>query len=436
MRIMTCARAAPLVPLPASHHPPSVRPPTSKTLPPPTAFFSTRNADRPTWAAPLSSARRERGYGLSATASGRRRGRQREPGGVSDGNDDDGLEEEDDGDVPLMPLEEMARWLENKPAGFGEGKRYDTTLEEQLFYEMERSRKAQLANINKLKNEAKSAAAARRKKQEPRRKEIDVISSAARVRMWNLPRKKNIHRDLLLAFKGFSGIVNISPAVSGNQKTRDPICKGFAFFDFESEEAANRFVQKYSNTHVLFGKVQKQITCVVVNSRSSSNASEQSVDGIQTFSQPKVTELGVEVPTWSDMNELSQNSCGETIDTTVVDKTGQECGVIENGTGGLLPRFEAIETGIHHSDASLSYDGEKGRDKTADALDSNLSTPLQRRRKQKDSKKKTIKKISAKTSNLSLPGSVTRLKIRERAVLTGVFSKYGGCVAVPLSEES
>ncbi|XP_010942186.1 uncharacterized protein [Elaeis guineensis] len=425
MRMMTCARAALLLPLPTSHHPLSVLPPT--------AFFSGTNAesDRHTWAAPLWSVRRGSGYGLSATtASGRRRGWQREAGGVSDEDDDDGWEEDDDGDEPLMPLEEMARWMENKPAGFGEGKRYDTTLEEQLLDEMERSRKAQLANINKLKSESKSAAATRPKKQEPRRKEVDVIPSVARVRMWNLPRKKNIHRDLLLAFKGFSGIVNISPAVSGNQKTRDPVCKGFAFFDFESEEAANRFVQKYSNTHVLFGKVQKQITCVVINSRSSSNASEQSIDGIQTFSQPKVTDLGVEVPVWSDMNKLSQNSCGETIDIAVVDKTGQECVVIENGTDGPISHLEAIES------TALSYDGEKRCDKTADALDSNLSPPLQRQRKQKDLKKKTIKKISPKTSNLSLPGSVTRLKIRERAVLTGVFSKYGGNVAAPLSKES
>ncbi|XP_038982626.1 uncharacterized protein LOC120110847 [Phoenix dactylifera] len=169
MRIMARVGAALLVPLPTSNHPPSVRPPTSKTFPPHTAFFSSTNAERPTWAATLSSARRGRGNGLSGAASGRRRGGKREPGGVSD-DGEDGSDEDDDGDEPLMPLEEMARWLENKPAGFGEGKTYDTTLEEQLLEETERSRKAQLANINKLKNEAKSAASARPKKQEPRRK--------------------------------------------------------------------------------------------------------------------------------------------------------------------------------------------------------------------------------------------------------------------------
>lgn len=58
--------------------------------------------------------------------------------------------------------------------------------------------------------------------------------------MVGLPRKKNVHRDLKLAFSGFPNILNISPAVEGNKKTRDPICKGFAFIDFKSDEAAHK----------------------------------------------------------------------------------------------------------------------------------------------------------------------------------------------------
>ena len=58
--------------------------------------------------------------------------------------------------------------------------------------------------------------------------------------MVNLPKKKNIHRDLQLAFKGVPGIVNIIPAVSGNKKTRDPVCKGFAFVDLKTENDVNR----------------------------------------------------------------------------------------------------------------------------------------------------------------------------------------------------
>lgn len=58
----------------------------------------------------------------------------------------------------------------------------------------------------------------------------------------NLPKKKNIHRDLKLAFQGIPGIVDIIPAVSGNKKTRDPVCKGFAFVVFKCEEDAARCV--------------------------------------------------------------------------------------------------------------------------------------------------------------------------------------------------
>ena len=55
------------------------------------------------------------------------------------------------------------------------------------------------------------------------------------MRVVNLPKKKSIHRDLKVAFDGVSGIINISPAVSGNKKTKDPVCKGFAFVDFKRE---------------------------------------------------------------------------------------------------------------------------------------------------------------------------------------------------------
>lgn len=66
-----------------------------------------------------------------------------------------------------------------------------------------------------------------------------------RVRLVNLPKKKNIHRDLQSAFKGVPGIVDIVPVVSGNKRTKDPICKGLAFIDFKSENEAFRYNFKY-----------------------------------------------------------------------------------------------------------------------------------------------------------------------------------------------
>jgi RNA recognition motif-containing protein len=60
--------------------------------------------------------------------------------------------------------------------------------------------------------------------------------------MTDLPKKKNIKRDLLLAFKKVSGLLEINPNVLGNEKTRDPICKGSGFLIFDSIENASRCV--------------------------------------------------------------------------------------------------------------------------------------------------------------------------------------------------
>lgn len=69
-----------------------------------------------------------------------------------------------------------------------------------------------------------------------------VVPVRNRVRLVNLPKKKNIDRDLKSALQGIPGITNIVPAVTGNKKTRDPICKGFAFVDFKHEQDAIRCV--------------------------------------------------------------------------------------------------------------------------------------------------------------------------------------------------
>ncbi|XP_071732453.1 uncharacterized protein [Rutidosis leptorrhynchoides] len=153
-------------------------------------------------------------------------------------------EEEEDDDEIIVPLRNMREWTRNKPLGFGEGKVYDTSVEDKLLEELEQSKVAQIANINNLKKNPEDGNP--KKENLPKQKVPEVPPNGIRVRLINLPKKKNIHRDLQLAFKPFSGIVNIIPAVLGNEKTREPVCKGFAFVDFKSEKEANSVYKGYS----------------------------------------------------------------------------------------------------------------------------------------------------------------------------------------------
>lgn len=187
---------------------------------------------------------------------------------IADDDGDDSDDGEDD-EVVVIPLENMTKWLENKPRGFGEGKVYDTSIEDKLFEEIEQSEEAQLANINKLKNNPVQPTSKKDNHQVS-----EVIPSGVRVRLLSLPKKKNVHRDLQAAFKGVPGMINITPAVSGNKKTREPVCKGFAFVDLKSEDDANRFIQIFSTQSITFGKIQKKIKCELTNSFSPNSVQQ------------------------------------------------------------------------------------------------------------------------------------------------------------------
>ncbi|WVZ11429.1 hypothetical protein V8G54_015959 [Vigna mungo] len=72
---------------------------------------------------------------------------------LSDEFDDE--EEEfdyDDDDEGMLPLEKMNKWLEKRPKGFGEGKVYDTSVEDKLLEEIRQSRVAQAENLKRLKS--------------------------------------------------------------------------------------------------------------------------------------------------------------------------------------------------------------------------------------------------------------------------------------------
>ncbi|XP_072970000.1 uncharacterized protein [Typha angustifolia] len=341
-------------------------------------------------------------------------------------------EEEEEDDSPAMPFDEMRRWLEKKPQGFGEGKAYDTAVEEEILKEMERSRQAQLASINKLKKDPK----VQTKKEGRPEKIIDAIPSGTRVCLYNLPKKKNIHRDLQVAFKGFPGIINISPVVTGNKKTRDPICKGIAFLDLESKEAANRFVQMFSKRSIPFGKVQKQIICDIVNLHSSSNSPKKLVN-TQKLDRLKPIDLKNEVPAGLVLSEdPSERTSYDGSNGIAVGKKLKEAPVFVREEYGHLSDLEVNASGIEHLSVPILDDIKDGSETEVGELDSNFSIQSkEKERKQVMSKKKKVKSKTERTSQLSLPGSISRLKTKERTVLAGVFSKYGGKAAVTMSKD-
>ncbi|KAM0924160.1 hypothetical protein ACQ4PT_005128 [Festuca glaucescens] len=181
-------------------------------------------------------------------------------------------EEDDDDDIEEAVDEDIFLKNRPKPPGFGVGKTYTTDIEEQLLREMGLGGTGRKSEPSPAKS-VKTAGSAKETG-------ADLSKDGVHVRIWNLPKKKNIHKDLNLAFKGFPGLMTINPVNSGTKKTRDPICKGFAFLKMESMEAATRFVEVYSSKAVLFGKVQKPIKCCIVEGHSSTDTSNQT-SGVQ-----------------------------------------------------------------------------------------------------------------------------------------------------------
>ncbi|OVA11276.1 hypothetical protein BVC80_1583g28 [Macleaya cordata] len=401
-----------------------------------------------------------------------------------EGFDDDDDEEEEG---MFIPFEGMRRWAQNKPPGFGVGKEYDTSIEDKLVEEIEQSRRAQLANINKLKNNSPKTSS------QDKQKAPEVVPSGIRVRVANLPKKKNIHRDLQLAFKGFPGIINISPAVSGNKKTREPICKGFAFVYLRSEDVANRFVQTYSRQSIAFGKIQKQVTCEMTNPRESSdselaaegsyisnpafgkiqkqmthemtnpressdstfelaaegrNISNPAFGKIQKQVTHEMTNPGESSDSTSNLAaegsfisnpELKITSLKENLDTDFDDSsdTSEVTSINESidlDDQSVSANWEEVEEGIEHLSLLEPNDDGNPRPRLVTKTDSLPSK--QPPKSQKVQKKLIIKGKKEKVPKSNVPGSAKRLKIKEKAVLAGVLSRYGAEASLASRKES
>ncbi|CAN0925627.1 hypothetical protein LINGRAHAP2_LOCUS34870 [Linum grandiflorum] len=309
---------------------------------------------------------------------------------IDDFEDDD----DDDDDETLLPYEKMQKRLAKKPQGFGVGKVYDTSIEDKLLDEMQQSQVAQAANVNYLKHNPIKPIT---KEDDSKKKASEGVPSGIRVQVSNLPKKRNVQRDLRSAFKEFRGIVDIIPAVSGNKKTKDPICKGFAFVDCKSEMDAARFVKQFSGQSIAFGKVQKQIKCRMA-SASSSRASRDELAGIDMDDSSAAEE---------EEEEEDSDHENEIIEMQLVDETASLKSV-------SLPVLSSV-------DNKKVVNG------------SSSSSKKKKKKKPKTGTKKS--NVGTKPHKLAIPGSAKRLKVREKAVLTDVFSKYSLKAAVASSKE-
>ncbi|XP_047957487.1 uncharacterized protein LOC125203220 [Salvia hispanica] len=320
------------------------------------------------------------------------------------------IEDGDEDDDVFVPLRDMKKWLERRPRGFGEGKVYDTSIEDKLMEEIEQSRVAQLANLKKLKENSLKPTPKKEKGPQP-------LFDGFRVRLVNLPKKKNIHKDLRIAFQGVPGIVNIIPVVSGNEKTRDPVCKGVAFVDFKKEDEAHRFMQKFTGKSIAFGKVEKQIKCEMVKLKLPKPEFDQSVDGSSKgpFQQQRIlnSDEEISVSLLHSSEESVANEAGE--------KMHDVSGQWEEDDGGI-------------SDASTTT-GSELADEPEERKDPAIEKKEMRKTK-KHPKKVASRRVKPNVPTLDIPGSAKKLKVREQAVLSGVFSKYGAAAASTVQEES
>ncbi|KAG0569160.1 hypothetical protein KC19_6G069600 [Ceratodon purpureus] len=171
-------------------------------------------------------------------------------------DDDDGMAEED----RVPDHVDMEEWMRNRPSGFGVGKEYDLALEEKLLAEIEADRKAQEAAKRNKGSKGKIT---------PKKPKVTEAPAGVEVWVGNLPRKRKVDRDLRAVFRNAPGLLHIRPIVEPeNEKTRDPMCRGFAFFTFATEDDAYDFVSMYNGVKVKFGKVEKKVTCEVAKSDS------------------------------------------------------------------------------------------------------------------------------------------------------------------------
>lgn len=346
--------------------------------------------------------------------------------GDGDAYDEDDVDGDGDDGEGTLPLEQMRKWFEKKPKGFGEGKVYDTSVEDKLLEEMLQSKKAQDDNLKKLKNNPVNPGSIKT----DQKKKDAVVPIGGRVCLVNLPKKKNIHRDLKSALQGIPGIMNIVPAVSGNKKTRDPICKGFAFVDFKRKEDAVRFVELYSGQTLTFGKIQKQIKCELLDAQSSYSTSLELSKNLNAAPRLMVSAFEEESSEASNMDASARSSWDGTTSDDLDDSDDLENQIYGEERVGENPE-SATALNVDYDDSEEMMIDSETNSLSSEKVNSSPIAEQNSPAKVKQERKKSKEKAK-KVSKLDVPGSAKRLRVKEKAVLSDVFSKYGSKAGLAL----
>ncbi|CAH2066534.1 unnamed protein product [Thlaspi arvense] len=355
----------------------------------------------------------------------------------------DGDEDEDEGEY--LPMEKMKRWLEKKPRGFGVGKKYETSVEDKLLDEIEQSWKAQAANLNKLKNDPLK----------PQLKRGDNLiketQSGFRVRVTNLPRKKNVHRDLKTAFKerlSFGKVVKqIKCQVvecSSTQSVSEEIYSDTVFEElpFSGLEAVanadavveDTFVDSWEDSSDDDSDEDVDETEEEEDEGNRISSSVESPIELRRDSKPELRSQKQVVKREIREHEELETLVGETTldddDESDVEEVAEEnleplISTMSSSDEQRVDRIRKLELKLLGRETLLGGGGD------SDKPEAKLGSGVEGKKKEKKKKKKKIlvKGKAKMPSSIEIPGSSKRLKVKEKALLTGVLVKYAAKAA-------
>lgn len=150
-----------------------------------------------------------------------------------------------------------------------------------------------------------------------------------------------------------------------------------------------RFANTYSKQPILFGKVEKQISCDIIS------PGQPMTSRTQRLGQLKL------------INSVDETLQEESNKRPTLQESVKEAAALMKGASSPLSDSEEIKVGIEHFKTPLLTDKEVEAHVNELSSDS-LAVPSQKQEKQKAPKKKVVKRKSMKTAKLNLPSSMAK----------------------------